>query len=73
MLISRELDHEKFTKPTLFERIGNRTVIIDENLLLVLAFAFRERGLSVRHVSEMHLPMSDTHQDSRVRYRPLAY
>ena len=51
----------KTSMPTLAEKIGKRTVLVDENLPLVLAHALREKGLSVRHVKEMHLPMSDTH------------
>jgi uncharacterized protein with PIN domain len=47
--------------PSLIERIGNRTVLIDENLPLALAKALRQKGLSVRHVCEMKRPMSDTY------------
>ena len=47
--------------PTLLEKIGNRTVLIDENLPIDLVELLRQKGLSVRHVAEMNRPMSDTH------------
>lgn len=47
--------------PTVLEKIGNRTVLIDENLPTALAEALRQKGLSVGHVAEMNRPMSDTH------------
>lgn len=46
---------------TLLEKIGNRTVLIDENLPIALAEALRKKGLSVRHVAEMNRSMSDTY------------
>lgn len=46
--------------PSLVERIGDRTVLIDENLPLALAKALRQKGFSVRHICEMNRPMSDT-------------
>ncbi len=46
--------------PSLLERIGNRTVLIDANLPIQLADSLRQKGLSVRHVSEINPKMSDT-------------
>jgi predicted nuclease of predicted toxin-antitoxin system len=47
--------------PTLLERIGNRTVLIDANLPNQLAEVLRKKGLSVRHVNEIDRSMRDTH------------
>lgn len=47
--------------PSLIERIGSRTVLVDANLPIELAESLRERGLSVRHVNEIDPNMSDTH------------
>jgi hypothetical protein len=56
-----KLHEDNDSMPTLLEKIGNRSVMVDENLPLALADVLREKGLSVRHVNEMNKPMSDNH------------
>lgn len=46
--------------PTLLEKIGNRTILVDANLPIALAEALRDKGLSVRHVCEMNRRMPDS-------------